>query len=284
MPFEIMHKLSVFPPSVMDGDHLKIGAQITLAKKDERIFYPDRDTYGTTRQETRSYTDGSYLLKDAKPFKQDISFQEMVSKFNTLMTTLPETTRMEALNTLMSMELTEEQKQEKLASMVDFPLDLEDTATLEKKGSLFDLAKKSKDDKPQIRETVESIAAMCNCSNQQTCQLVVGINSKTNKTCKLQDEIATFYPQIATLDQFQNTVLVPFIKSYTYDNPLLMSSLKYNWYSYNGDLLLVIEINYQGDPVICKGGRLPYRCDSTKMVAEGADLVNMIKKLSKIAA
>ena len=126
MPFEIMHKLSVFPPSVMDGDHLKIGAQITLAKKDERIFYPDRDTYGTTRQETRSYTDGSYLLKDAKPFKQDISFQEMVSKFNTLMTTLPETTRMEALNTLMSMELTEEQKQEKLACMVEFPLDLEE--------------------------------------------------------------------------------------------------------------------------------------------------------------
>lgn len=144
MPFEIMHKLSVFPPSVMDGDHLKIGAQITLAKKDERIFYPDRDTYGTTRQETRSYTDGSYLLKDAKPFKQDISFQEMVSKFNTLMTTLPETTRMEALNTLMSMELTEEQKQEKLACMVEFPLDLEDTATLEKKGSLFDLAKSPK--------------------------------------------------------------------------------------------------------------------------------------------
>ena len=168
--------------------------------------------------------------------------------------------------------------------MVDFPLDLEETATLEKKNSLFDLPRKSKDEKPQIREIVESIAAMCNCSNQQTCQLIVGINSKTNKTCKLQDEIATIYPQIASLDQFQNTVLVPFIKSYTYDNPLLMSSLKYNWYSYNGDLLLVIEINYQGDPVICKGGRLPYRCDSTKMVAEGADLVNMIKKLSKIAA
>ena len=33
MPFEIMHKLSVFPPSVMDGDHLEIGAQITLARR-----------------------------------------------------------------------------------------------------------------------------------------------------------------------------------------------------------------------------------------------------------
>ena len=40
MPFEIMHKLSVFPPSVMDGDHLKIGAQITLAKKDVTLTEP----------------------------------------------------------------------------------------------------------------------------------------------------------------------------------------------------------------------------------------------------
>ena len=92
------------------------------------------------------------------------------------------------------------------------------------------------------------------------------------------------YPQMANLDQFQNTLLVPFIKSYTYDNALLMSSLKYNWYNYNGDLILIIDINYHGDPIICKGGRLPYRCDSAKMIAEGVDLVNMVKKLTKNAA
>ena len=208
----------------------------------------------------------------------------MMAQFNTLILSLPEKQRLETLNIIAASNMTEEQKIEKLTSMVDFPLDFVESQTLEKKASLFYAPGTPKDNNAQIKEIVESIVAMCNSEEQKQCRLIVGVNDKTNKTCKLQDEIATIYPQMTNLDQFQNTMLVPFIKSYTYDNAILMSSLKYNWYNYNGDLILIIDINYHGDPIICKGGRLPYRCDSAKMVAEGVDLVNMVKKLTRNAA
>ncbi len=282
LPFEVMHKFPVFPSTMMEDGHLKVGAKITMVKKDEKTFYPDHETYGIkAQQEQKQTVDGSYLLKSAKPYKKEQSLQELTAKLSELIATLPVETRMEAFKVLAAPELTEEQKTEKLTSLVEFPLDFEESQTLEKKKSLFFSPKNQKDDKAQLKEIVESIVAMCNCEEQKHSQLVVGVNDKTNKTCKLQDEIATNYPQMETLDQFQNTFLVPFIKSYTYDNPILMSSLKYNWYSYNGDLILIVDINYHGDPIVCKGGRLPYRCDSAKMVAEGMDLVNMVKKLTR---
>lgn len=282
LPFEVMHKFPVFPSTMMEDGHLKVGAKITMVKKDEKTFYPDHETYGIkAQQEQKQTVDGSYLLKSAKPYKKEQSLQELTAKLSELIATLSVETRMEAFKVLAAPELTEEQKTEKLTSLVEFPLDFEESQTLEKKKSLFFSPKNQKDDKAQLKEIVESIVAMCNCEEQKHSQLVVGVNDKTNKTCKLQDEIATNYPQMETLDQFQNTFLVPFIKSYTYDNPILMSSLKYNWYSYNGDLILIVDINYHGDPIVCKGGRLPYRCDSAKMVAEGMDLVNMVKKLTR---
>ncbi len=281
VPFEVMHKFPVFPLTMLENGHLKVGEKITMVKKDEKTFYPDHETYGIkAQQEQKQTVDGSYLLKSAKPYKKEQSLQELTAKLSELIATLPVETRMETFKILTAADMTEEEKTEKLTSLVEFPLDFEESQTLEKK-SLFFSPKNQKDDKAQLKEIVESIVAMCNCEEQKHCQLVVGVNDKTNRTCKLQNDIATNYPQMETLDQFQNTFLVPFIKSYTYDNPMLMSSLKYNWYSYNGDLILIIDINYHGDPIICKGGRLPYRCDSAKMVAEGMDLVNMVKKLTR---
>lgn len=285
IPFSVMHKFPAFPQSMMEEDHLKIGVNVIMVKKDEKTYYPDHETYGVTNtQEHKLNVDGTYLLKDAKPYKQTNSLPELMTQFNTLMFSLPEDQRLKTLNVIAASNMTAEQKVEKLTSMIDFPLDFVESQTLEKKASLFYSPGNSKDDRAQLKEIVESIVAMCNSEEQRQCQLIVGVNDKTNKTCRLQDEIASNYPQMANLDQFQNTLLVPFIKSYTYDNVLLMSSLKYNWYSYNGDLILIIDINYHGDPIICKGGRLPYRCDSAKMVAEGVDLVNMVKKLTRTAA
>lgn len=285
IPFSVMHKFPAFPQSMMEEGHLKIGVNVIMVKKDEKTYYPDHETYGVTNtQEHKLNVDGTYLLKDAKPYKQTNSLPELMTQFNTLMFSLPEDQRLETLNVIAASNMTAEQKVEKLTSMIDFPLDFVESQTLEKKASLFYSPGNSKDDRAQLKEIVESIVAMCNSEEQRQCQLIVGVNDKTNKTCRLQDEIASNYPQMANLDQFQNTLLVPFIKSYTYDNVLLMSSLKYNWYSYNGDLILIIDINYHGDPIICKGGRLPYRCDSAKMVAEGVDLVNMVKKLTRTAA
>lgn len=285
IPFSVMHKFPAFPQSMMEEGHLKIGVNVIMVKKDEKTYYPDHETYGVTNtQEHKLNVDGTYLLKDAKPYKQTNSLPELMTQFNTLMFSLPEDQRLETLNVIAASNMTAEQKVEKLTSMIDFPLDFVESQTLEKKASLFYSPGNSKDDRAQLKEIVESIVAMCNSEEQRQCQLIVGVNDKTNKTCRLQDEIASNYPQMANLDQFQNTLLVPFIKSYTYDNVLLMSSLKYNWYSYNGDLILIIDINYHGDPIICKGGRLPYRCDSAKMVAEGVDLVNMVKKLTRKAA
>ena len=285
IPFSVMHKYPSFPQSMMEDGHLKIGVNVTMVKKDEKTYYPDHETYGVTNtQEYKLNVDGSYLLKDAKPYKQTHNLPELMAQLNKMMLSLTEDLRLETLNVIAAGNMTEEQKVEKLTSMVNFPLDFDESQTLEKKASLFYAPGNPKDDRAQFKEIVESIVAMCNSEEQKLCQLIVGVNDKTSKTYKLQDEIASNYPQMANLDQFQNTLLVPFIKSYTYDNALLMSSLKYNWYNYNGDLILIIDINYHGDPIICKGGRLPYRCDSAKMVAEGVDLVNMIKKLTRNAA
>lgn len=281
IPYGVMHKFPAFANSMMVDNHLKVGTNIIMAKKDDKTYYPDHETYGVrNNQEVKTPVDGSYLLQFAKPFKQVSNLNEMVGKLNRILLTLPEDTRQEVLMLLSSSDLNEEQKAEKLTTLVNLPLDFTESQTLEKKTSLFHYAGRSYDDKAQVKEIVESIVAMCNCKNQQPSQIIIGVNDKTNQTNKLQDEIATFYPQMETLDKFQSTFLVPFIKSYTYDNPMLMSSLKYNWHSYNGDLILIIDIDYHGDPIICKGGRLPYRCGTSKMVVEGMDLVNMVKKLS----
>ena len=285
IPFCVMHKFPAFPQSMMEDGHLKIGVTVIMVKKDEKTYYPDHETYGVNNnQEHKLNIDGTYLLKDTKAYKQSNSLPELMAQLSTQLPSLQEDLRLETLKVISTINMTEEQKVEKLTSMVDFPLDFVESQTLEKKASLFYAPGNTKDDRAQLKEIVESIVAMCNSEEQKQCQLIVGVNDKTNKTCKLQDEIASNYPQMANLDQFQNTLLVPFIKSYTYDNALLMSSLKYNWYNYNGDLILIIDINYHGDPIICKGGRLPYRCDSAKMIAEGVDLVNMVKKLTRNAA
>ena len=285
IPFSVMHKFPAFPQSMMEDGHLKIGVTVIMVKKDEKTYYPDHETYGVNNnQEHKLNIDGAYLLKDTKAYKQSNSLPKLMAQLSTQLPSLQEDLRLETLKVISAINMTEEQKVEKLTSIVDFPLDFVESQTLEKKASLFYAPGYTKDDRAQLKEIVESIVAMCNSEEQKQCQLIVGVNDKTNKTCKLQDEIASNYPQMANLDQFQNTLLVPFIKSYTYDNVLLMSSLKYNWYNYNGDLILIIDINYHGDPIICKGGRLPYRCDSAKMVAEGVDLVNMVKKLTRNAA
>lgn len=280
IPHAVMHKFPSFPESMMDGNHLKIGSTIVLVKKDERTYYPDHETYGVKNgPEVKTNVDGSYLLQYAKPYKQSSNYQDLLRKMSSNLIALPEETRTEVLMVISNTNMTEEAKTEKLTSMVNLPLDFVESQTLEKKSSLFHYNGKTKDDKAQVKEIVESIVAMCNCEEQKPCKLIIGVDDKTNKTCKLQDEIASQYPQMNTLDKFQSTFLVPFIKSYTYDNPLLMSSLQYNWCSYNGDLILIIDINYHGDPIICKDGRLPYRCGTSKMVAEGMDLVGMVKKL-----
>lgn len=282
IPYSVMHKYPVFPTSMMESGHLKIGGNIHLVKKDEQTFYPDHETYGISNsQEQIHYVDGSYLLKDAKPLKLECSFNELLSKLSNIMPSIPEGKRNEVLQILVNQDLRDEEKQSRLTSLVAFPLDFEESETLEKKKSIFTPANRSKDENAQPKEIVESIVAMCNTSEQKPCKLIIGIDDKTNLTNKLQDEIATRYPNMDNIDEFQNTFLIPFIKSYTYNNPLLLSSLKYNWYSYHGDLVLIIDINYRGAPIVCKGGILPYRCGSSKHCVEGPDMVSMIVKLSE---
>lgn len=280
IPYSIMHKYPVFPDSMMEADHLKIGSTIMLVKKDEQTYYPDHETYGIGNcQEHAPNVDGAYLLKDAEPWKMNCSFQEIICKLSNILPEISDKERSVVLQTLANQGMTEDEKLDRITNLVVFPLEFKESATLEKKKSLFFPAKRSKDEFAQPKEIVESIVAMCNCVDQKPCKLVIGVDNKTNKTNRLQDEIASRYPQMYSLDQFQNTFLVPFIKSYTFDNPILMSSLKYNWYNYHGDLVLVIDIDYKGMPIVCKGGILPYRCDSAKMCVEGPDMVNMIAKL-----
>lgn len=282
IPYSVMHKYPVFPTNMMEADHLKIGGSIHLVKKDAQTFYPDHETYGISNsQEQIHYVEGSYLVKDTKPLKLECSFNNLLGKLSCIMPSIPEEKRNEVLQVLANQDLGDEEKQSRITSLVAFPLDFEESETLEKKKSLFIPAYRSKDENAQPKEIVESIVAMCNISEQKPCKLIIGVDDKTNLTNKLQDEIATRYPNMDTLDDFQNTFLIPFIKSYTYNNPLLLSSLKYNWYNYHGDLILIIDINYKGAPIVCKGGILPYRCGSSKHCVDGPDMVNMIVKLTE---
>lgn len=129
-----MHKYPVFPTSMMESGHLKIGGNIHLVKKDEQTFYPDHETYGISNsQEQIHYVDGSYLLKDAKPLKLECSFNELLSKLSNIMPSIPEGKRNEVLQILVNQDLRDEEKQSRLTSLVAFPLDFEESETLEKK-------------------------------------------------------------------------------------------------------------------------------------------------------
>ena len=156
IPFYVMHRYPVFPPAMMEEGHLRIGVSVTMVKKDEMTYYPDHETYGVTNtQEHKLKVDGSYLLKDAKPYKQTNSLSEMMAQFNTLILSLPENQRLDTLNIIAASNMTEEQKIEKLTSIVDFPLDFVESQTLEKKASLFYAPGTPKDSNAQIKEIVE---------------------------------------------------------------------------------------------------------------------------------
>ena len=61
------------------------------------------------------------------------------------MPSIPEGKRNEVLQILVNQDLRDEEKQSRLTSLVAFPLDFEESETLEKKKSIFTPANRSKD-------------------------------------------------------------------------------------------------------------------------------------------
>ena len=60
-----------------------------------------------------------------------------MAQLSTQLPSLQEDLRLETLKVISAINMTEEQKVEKLTSMVDFPLDFVESQILEKKASLF---------------------------------------------------------------------------------------------------------------------------------------------------
>jgi hypothetical protein len=280
IPFKVMHSRAEFPVDILENGKIKIGTDIVLFQKDEETYYPDHSVYCTPKIEKEAEKDGSYLLDGVEAYKVASTLKEAITKYNHVSSSLSESTRMDVLEIIAS-NLSDDEKCSRICDTVKFPLDFVESRHLEKKKSLFYSAGKSHksgQESAQMQEIIECLVAMCNCRDQKPSKLIVGVDDKNNHTSKLQNEIASRYPNMS-LDQIQNTVLGNSIRSYTYNNALLMQSLEFHWYTYNGDLILVIETDYHGDPIICKGGILPYKSGSSKSIAQGLELIPMIKCL-----
>lgn len=283
-----MFHFVTFPDHLMENGHLKTGSEIRLVKKDDQTYYPDRRHYEWMKRSTLSNSaDGTHLLEDpaVKPYPVACDdFRTFTRDIATMMGNMNSADREMVLSLLMDSSKNEEEKKQEISKKGILPVNFVESESLEKKSSLFfpagkgrtDASDKLKKEKNvQMIEIVETIASFANSKSPRPCQLIIGVDDK-DRTTGLQNEIASRYPSMRTLDQFQSTYLVTMIKQLTYENASLLQSLAYNWYRLGKDLILVIDINYTGKPVLVKGGRLPYRSGSSKNVIEGTQLVDYI--------
>lgn len=288
-----MFHFVTFPDDLMENGHLKTGSEIRLVKKDDQTYYPDRRHYEWMKRSTLSNSaDGSYLLEDpaVKPYPVACDdFRTFTRDIATMMGNMNSADREMVLSLLMDSSKNEEEKKQEISKKGILPVNFVESESLEKKSSLFfpagkgktDVSKWEKEKNVQMKEIVETIASFANSKSPRPCKLIIGIDDKSSRTTGLQNEIASKFPQMRTLDQVQNTFIVNCIRDYSYRNAALLSSLTYNWYKLGKDLILVIGINYSGQPVIVKDGKLPYRSGSSKNVIEGTQLVNYILDYQK---
>lgn len=293
IPEKKMFRCVKFPDDMMDNGHLKVGSVIHLAKMGNKPYYPDHSVYECLNSPARFFSaDGSFLLDDpaVKPYPVEHGdFETFTKEVAAKMGSMESTDRERLVKLLTDSNMTKEEKMEEVSKWGILPVTFVESESLEKKSSLFfpagkgktDVSKWEKEKNVQMKEIVETIASFANSKSPRPCKLIIGIDDKSSRTTGLQNEIASKLPQMRTLDQVQNTFIVNCIRDYSYRNAALLSSLTYNWYKLGKDLILVIGINYSGQPVIVKDGKLPYRSGSSKNVIEGTQLVDYILDYQK---
>lgn len=300
IPSGVMHRCVEFPSDMLEDGHLKMSCELALVRKDDSTYYPDHTFYPTAKnsllgiqrsssilfpgqkQSSAQLVDGSYLLTGVPSYVEVKDYETFMAELSALLPLMPNDKRGQVLVALTSTD-SDTEKMKAIMKIVPFPVKFTESTRLEKKSSLFFPASKSqleKDRNAQLKEVADSVIAFCNSKERRPCHVIVGIFDETNEPSGLQNEIATRYPGMS-LDKFQSTVLVPFFLSYTGNNASLMASLDFEWYNISENLVLIIDINYTGAPVVVKGGRLPYRCGTSKSVAEMSDMVSYIMNFSK---
>lgn len=294
IPWGVMHRCVEFPNQMLEDGHVKVGEKMALAQKGEATYYPDHAHYmpknekapetgvvtarsSKTAMQDDLFVEGCYLLKGLQPYSVATDYSAFMSELSTILPSLESEKREQILLELASIH-SDDFKMTAISAIVGLPKCHVESSRIEKKGHLFSQTSKKqleKDRHAQLKDICETVISFCNSKEQRPCKVIVGLSGQDNTPTGLQKEIAAKYPGLS-LAKFQSTVLVPYFLSCTCNNTLFVSSLDFQWYNLDGDLILVIEINYTGNPIVTKGSVLPYRHGSSKRVSEGTEMVSFI--------
>lgn len=278
----VMHKMVTFPDYLMDGDSLRMNIEIDLmrvAEDGKTLYYPDHGAYELRKEQGIT---PEKLLEglDEISISSDNYLEKLSEK-------LPELQRDERLRALQLFEKRDDvqAKDELMRLLGNFPCLPDEGENVEYKSSLFHCAQGSKYDKVrngQLMEITMSVAAIANTARKGVVYVGIKDKQKNYEAAGIEVEIASQYPSM-TLDQYTNTVITNFIRTYT-QSDAFMQGLKFHWMRYHGHLVLRIEIDFKGDLVLCNSTNspyIPYRVGSSTHCVHGYGLIDYIRNHQK---
>lgn len=294
IPWGVMHRCVDFPNQMLEDGHVKVGEKMALTQKGEATYYPDHAHYMPKKEKTPAsgasttfssktavsddlFVDGNYLLKGLQPYSVAMDYSAFMTDLSVILPSLESEKREQILLELASSH-SDDFKMTAISAIAGLPVCPVESSRIEKKEHLFAQTSKKQLEKnrhAQLKDICETVISFCNSKEQRPCKVIVGLSGQDNTPTGLQKEIAAKYPGLS-LAKFQSTVLVPYFLSCTCNNTLFVSSIDFQWYNLGGNLILVIEINYTGNPIVTKGSVLPYRHGSSKRVSEGTEMVSFI--------
>lgn len=274
----VMHKMVEFPKNCMDEDSLRNNIEIDLMRitEDGNVsYYPDHSVYELKQEQSLA---PEKLLENLEELS--ISPDNYLEK---LSEKLPEMKSEERLHILQLFEKRDDSQVKDelmrlLGSTSCLPNEDED---VEYKSSLFHCAqgsKYSKERNGQLMEIIMSVAAIANTARRGVVYVGIKDKQKHYEAAGIEEEIARQYPSM-TLDQYTNTVITNFIRTYT-QSDVFLQGLKFRWMRYQGHLVLRIDIDFKGDLVLCNSSNspyIPYRVGSSTHCVYGYGLIDYIR-------
>lgn len=274
----VMHKMVVFPKYLMNGDNLRLNIEIDIMRvtEDGNIsYYPDHSVY-ELRQEQSIAPEKLLEGLEELPVNYDNYLEKLTEK-------LPQMNSEERLRALRLFENSNsiQSKHELMRLLGDSPNLPDEGESIEYKSSLFHCAQGSKFNKErngQLMEIIMSAAAIANTARRGMVYVGIKDKSKNYEASGIEEEICSKYPHM-TLDQYTNTVLTNFIRTYTQSDSF-MQALKFRWRKYQGHLILCIEIDFKGDLILCNPSNspfIPYRIGSSTHYVNGYGMIDYIR-------
>ncbi len=274
----VMHKMVVFPENYMDGNDLRINIDIDLMRVTEngRIsYYPNHSVYGLKQEQPSA---PAKLLEGLDELSVDLdNYLEKLSE------QLPKMNSEERLRALHLFEKCDDtQAKDELMMLLGGMRCLPNEGeNVEYKSSLSYCAQGSKYNKErngQLMEITMSAAAIANTARRGVVYVGIKDKQKHYEAGSIEKEIECQYPDM-TLDQYTNTVLTNFIRTYTQSDSFLQG-LRFQWMKYQGHLVLRIDIDFKGDFVMCNLNNspfIPYRVGSSTYCVNGYGIIDYIR-------